>query len=76
MGAEQRAHPVALPRLSASLAGSVMPRNSSGMRASRAASLTAANAATVCISVSAVPTDFEIATKRVVASGSFASGGP
>ena len=27
----------------------------------------------VCISVSAVPPDFEIATKRVVASGSLAS---
>ena len=34
---------------------------------------TAASAAIVCISVSPVPPDFEIATKRVVASGSCAS---
>ena len=43
------------------------------MRASSPACLSADSAAMVCIKVSAVPPDFEIATKRVVASGSFAS---
>ena len=40
------------------------------MRASSPSALTADSAAMVCISVSAVPPDFEMATKRVVASGS------
>ena len=43
------------------------------MRVCKPASLHADSAAMVCISVSAVPPDFEIATKRVVASGSLAS---
>ena len=61
--------PLRLP----ALAGSVRPRKISGMRGSRPAALSADSAAMVCISVSAVPPDFEMATKRVVACGSRAS---
>ncbi len=43
------------------------------MRLPSPMALTAASAAAVCISVSPVPPDFEIAMKRVVASGSFSS---
>ena len=43
------------------------------MRAASPAAFTAASAAMVCIRVSPVPPDFEIATKRVVASGSLSS---
>ena len=55
--------PLALP----GTAGSVMPRNSSGMRFSRPAALTAASAASACTSVSGVPPDLEVTTKRVAA---------
>ena len=41
------------------------------MRTASPAAFTAASAAVVCIRVSPVPPDFEIATKRVVASGNF-----
>ena len=50
-----------------------MPKNSSGVFAARPAARTAAMAAMVCISVSPVPPDFDMATKRVAASGSRAS---
>ena len=40
------------------------------MRTASPAAFTAASAAVVCIRVSPVPPDFEIATKREVASGS------
>ncbi len=56
--------------------GSLRPRNNSPMRDCRPAALQAESAAMVCISVSPVPPDFEIATKREVASGSFASSAP
>ena len=46
------------------------------MRAASPACFTAASAAVVCISVSPVPPDFEIATKREVASGSRSSSVP
>ena len=46
--------------------GSVRPRTRSGIRASSPPSLSAPSTAMVCISVSPVPPDFEIATKRVV----------
>ena len=46
------------------------------MRVASPSAFSADSAAMVCISVSAVPPDFEIATKRVVASGSFASSAP
>ena len=55
--------PLALP----GTAASVMPRNSSGMRLSRPAALTAASAASACTSVSGVPPDLEVMTKRVSA---------
>jgi hypothetical protein len=40
------------------------------MRTASPAPFTAASAAVICINVSPVPPDFEIATKREVASGS------
>ena len=55
------------------LAGSLIPRKMSGMRVCSPSPFTADSAAMVCIKVSAVPPDFEIATKRVVACGSLAS---
>jgi hypothetical protein len=61
--------PFALP----GMAGSVMPRKMSGMRVSNPASPSADKIAMVCIKVSAVPPDLEIATKRLVACGSLAS---
>ena len=61
--------PFALPDLD----GSLIPRKISGMRVCSPASLNADKAAMVCIKVSAVPPDLEIATKRVVACGSLAS---
>jgi hypothetical protein len=54
-------------------AGSLMPRKWSC--GSRFAACSAASTAAVCISVSAVPPDLEIATKRVDASGSCSSSG-
>jgi hypothetical protein len=50
-----------------------MPKKSSPTRLSRPAAFTAESAAAVCIKVSPVPPDFEIAMKRVVASGSLVS---
>ncbi len=64
------------PLLLPGFAASLMPKNNSPMRASSPAAFTALSAAAACISVSPVPPDFEIAMKRVVASGSFASSAP
>ena len=55
--------PLALP----ATAGSVMPRKSSGARFSRPAAFTAPSAASACTSVSGVPPDLEMTTKRVSA---------
>ncbi len=56
---EQRAQAVGL-----ALAGSVTPRNSSGIRFSSPAAFTAASAASACTSVSGVPPDLEMTMKR------------
>ena len=50
-----------------------MPKKISGAFAERPAARIAAKAAMACISVSPVPPDFDIATKRVAASGSRAN---
>src|ERR1043166_38463 len=72
LGPSSARRPFVLPGFSTS----EIPRNSSLMRPSSPPRLTASSAAAVCIKVSPVPPDFEIATKRVVASGSFPSSVP
>ena len=53
--------------------GSVMPRKSLGMRASRPAALTAAIAASAYTSVSGVPPDLEMTMKRALSRSNEAS---
>ena len=72
MAPSRSRRPLRLP----GLRGSLMPKNSSPMRARARPPSRRRARPTVCISVSPVPPDFEIATKRVVASGSFASSAP
>ncbi len=52
------------------LSGSVMPRKSFGIWASRPAALTAESVAMACASVSAVPPDFDVTMKRLSARSS------